>query len=82
MSTDYARSGENHIPVQSDDAPVEDPIDEGTADSDQQLVKDDNEAIDKSNIVEGRTRGAGPKGGYSEPDEDDLPVEVKEGKEV
>lgn len=37
MSTDYARSGENHIPVQSDDAPVEDPIDEGTADSDQQL---------------------------------------------
>lgn len=45
-------------------------------------MKDDNEAIDKSNIVEGRTRGAGPKGGYSEPDEDDLPVEVKEGKEV
>ena len=35
---DYkSRTGQSHIPVQSDDAPVEDPIDANTADSDQQL---------------------------------------------
>lgn len=41
------------------------------------LERDDNEAIDKSNIVEGRTRGAKPDGGsYREPgDEEALPSE-------
>ncbi|KAL8972653.1 MAG: hypothetical protein Q9183_000431 [Haloplaca sp. 2 TL-2023] len=35
---------------------------------------DDADAIDKSNIVGGRTRGAAPTGGYSEPgDEEGLP---------
>ena len=34
--------------------------------------KDDNEAIDKSNIVEGRTRGAAKSGGaYREPGDDE-----------
>ena len=39
------------------------------------LVRDENEAIDKSNIIEGeRTRGAKPSGGYREPgDEEGLP---------
>lgn len=39
--------------------------------------RDDNEAIDKSNIVEGRTRGAKPEGGsYREPgDSEALPAE-------
>lgn len=39
--------------------------------------RDDNEAIDKSNIVEGRTRGAKPEGGsYREPgDSEALPSE-------
>ena len=38
------------------------------------VAKDDNEAIDKSNIISGRTRGAGPSGGYTEPgDEEGLP---------
>jgi Histone chaperone domain CHZ len=37
-------------------------------------AKDDNEAIDQSNIIEGRTRGAKPSGGYTEPgDEEGLP---------
>ena len=35
---DYAsRTGQNFIPVQKDEAPVEDPIDPETADSDEQL---------------------------------------------
>jgi hypothetical protein len=39
------------------------------------LVRDDTEAIDESNIVSGRTRGATqPKGTYTEPgDEEGLP---------
>ncbi|EPE36504.1 hypothetical protein GLAREA_08667 [Glarea lozoyensis ATCC 20868] len=65
------------IPVQSDDAKIEDPIDAEVADSDQQLVKDDKEAIDQSNIISGgRTRGAKPEGTYQEPgDEEGLPEE-------
>ncbi|KAI1081883.1 hypothetical protein F5B20DRAFT_578662 [Whalleya microplaca] len=76
---DYvSRSGHKgeQIPVQSDDDRIEDPIDGATADSDEQLARDDNEAIDKSNIVKGRTRGAKPNhGGYREPGDDEgLPV--------
>lgn len=38
------------------------------------IEKDDKEAIDQSNVVEGRTRGAAPKGGYKEPgDTEGLP---------
>jgi hypothetical protein len=36
------------------------------------VARDDNEAIDKSNIIEGeRTRGAKPSGGYREPGDDE-----------
>ncbi|KAL8923968.1 MAG: hypothetical protein Q9172_002895 [Xanthocarpia lactea] len=75
VDNDYAsRTGQNQIPVQKDEAPVEDPIDPATADSDQALEQDDKEAIDKSNVVGGRTRGAKPSGGYAEPgDEEGLP---------
>ena len=87
---DYkSRTGQSHIPVQSDNAPVEDPIDPATADSDETLgmsacfpcpstislliytARDDNEAIDQSNIIGGRTRGAKPTGGYTEPGDDE-----------
>jgi len=63
------------IAVQSDSAPVEDPIDANTADSDAQLDGDEKEAIDKSNIIGGgKTRGAKPTGTYQEPgDEEGLP---------
>ncbi|KAF2708200.1 hypothetical protein K504DRAFT_534838 [Pleomassaria siparia CBS 279.74] len=58
IDDDYvSRPGQNEIKVQKDSAPVEDPIDPNTADSDAQLAKDDKDAIDSSNIVEGRTRG-------------------------
>lgn len=101
IDNDYkSRTGQSHIPVQSDTAPVEDPIDPATADSDETLgdyllslsdslsllllafrrkadiiiAKDDSDAIDKSNIIGGRTRGAKPSGGYKEPgDEEGLP---------
>ncbi|KAF4823617.1 hypothetical protein CGCSCA5_v001665 [Colletotrichum siamense] len=55
------------IRVQADDAKVEDPIDPQTADSDQQLERDDKEAIDKDNIIDERTRSAKPSGTYREP---------------
>ncbi|KAF2748191.1 hypothetical protein M011DRAFT_486050 [Sporormia fimetaria CBS 119925] len=71
---DYvSRSGQKQsaIPVQADEAPVEDPIDAATADSDEQLARDDAEAIDTSNIVKPRTRGATKKAGtYREPDDE------------
>ena len=99
QDNDYkSRTGQSHIPVQSDDKAVEDPIDAATADSDETLgkpfphapidfmilrsfdvtnvtaAKDDAEAIDQGNVVEGRTRGAKPSGGYKEPgDEEGLP---------
>uniref|UniRef100_A0A8H7NF16 Histone chaperone domain-containing protein n=1 Tax=Bionectria ochroleuca TaxID=29856 RepID=A0A8H7NF16_BIOOC len=67
--------GEN-IGVQADSDPVEDPIDAEVADTDEQLARDDAEAIDKDNILKGdRTRNAGkPSGTYAEPgDEEGLP---------
>ncbi|KAI4257424.1 MAG: hypothetical protein LQ352_001660 [Teloschistes flavicans] len=75
IDNDYtSRTGQYQIPVQKDEAPVEDPINPDTADSDQTLAQDDKEAIDQSNIVGGRTRGAKPPGGYKEPgDEEGLP---------
>ena len=40
QDNDYkSRTGQYHIPVQSDDKPVEDPIDAATADSDETLGK-------------------------------------------
>ncbi|KAH7329458.1 hypothetical protein B0I35DRAFT_474062 [Stachybotrys elegans] len=74
-----SRSGTKHepMPVQSDNAKVEDPIDENVADTDEQLARDDAEAIDKSNIVGERTRGAKPTGTYREPgDEEGLPSDT------
>jgi len=76
QDNDYkSRPGQSTIPVQSDDAPVEDPVDPETADSDEQLERDDKEAIDKSNIIDERTRGAAKSdGAYREPgDEEGLP---------
>ena len=38
IDNDYSsRTGQSHIPVQKDDAPVNDPIDPDTADSDETL---------------------------------------------
>lgn len=38
MDNDYkSRTGQSEIPVQSDDKPIEDPINADTADSDEQL---------------------------------------------
>ncbi|KAL9613909.1 MAG: hypothetical protein Q9167_001587 [Letrouitia subvulpina] len=65
------------IPVQGDNVNVEDPIDVNTANSDAQLAQDDADAIDQSNVIGSRTRGAKPTTGYSEgPDEDDLPEQT------
>ncbi|KAI1323546.1 hypothetical protein F5Y16DRAFT_383496 [Xylariaceae sp. FL0255] len=71
-----SRSGTKHEPigVVSDQERIEDPIDDRKADTDEQLVKDDNDAIDESNIIDERTRGAAPQQGYREPgDEEGLP---------
>jgi len=74
QDNDYqSRTGQDQIPVQADDKPVEDPIDPATADSDEQLNRDDAEAINKDNIIDERTRHAKPEGSYREPgDEEGL----------
>ncbi|KAH8652681.1 hypothetical protein BGZ60DRAFT_533544 [Tricladium varicosporioides] len=64
----------SEVPVVKDGAKVEDPIDGAIADGDVQLERDDNEAINKNNIIGSRTRNAKPDGGYTEPgDEEGLP---------
>ncbi|KAI0473712.1 hypothetical protein GGR56DRAFT_676189 [Xylariaceae sp. FL0804] len=65
------------VPVVSDQERIEDPVDEAKADTDAQLDRDDADAIDESNIISGRTRGAAPRtGGYREPgDEEGLPAD-------
>ncbi|KAF2843710.1 hypothetical protein M501DRAFT_1013048 [Patellaria atrata CBS 101060] len=74
---DYvSRSGQSTIPVQKDDAPVEGPYDDpAAADSDEMLERDEKDAIDQSNVINDRTRGATKqKGTYAEPgDEEGLP---------
>ncbi|RGP72342.1 hypothetical protein FLONG3_6826 [Fusarium longipes] len=74
-----SRPGEKEQPiaVQADSDRVEDPIDAETADTDAQLERDEKDAIDKSNIIEERTRGATQPGGtYEEPgDEEGLPTD-------
>ncbi|GKZ63443.1 hypothetical protein AnigIFM60653_004050 [Aspergillus niger] len=69
----------NQVPVARDQAPYEDPVQPPYSNTDQQLAQDEDEAIDQSNVIPGRTRGAKPqtRNQYSEgPDEDDLPDEV------
>jgi len=70
---DYvSRTGQKDgpIPVQSDSAAVEAGgyEDASKADSDQQLQADDRDAIDQSNIIDSRTRGAAKN--YREPGDD------------
>lgn len=74
---DYiSRTGQSEIPVQRDGAKVEAGgyEDSATADSDAQLQRDESDAIDKSNIIDSRTRGAAKSAGtYTEPgDEEGL----------
>lgn len=74
---DYAsRTGQSTIPVQRDGQAVEAGgyEDADVADSDAQLQRDDADAIDKSNIIDSRTRGAAKSSGtYQEPgDEEGL----------
>ncbi|GLI78504.1 hypothetical protein PoHVEF18_006822 [Penicillium ochrochloron] len=75
MADDYVTNDQD-IPVQDDIQDVDDPIDEGMANSDQQLATDEKEAIDRSNIIKERTRHAKPQtdNGYNEgPSEEELP---------
>ncbi|PYH94934.1 hypothetical protein BO71DRAFT_378456 [Aspergillus ellipticus CBS 707.79] len=67
------------IPIQDDDDVFEDPMQPPFSNTDQQLAQDENEAIDQSNVIPGRTRGAKPqtRNQYSEgPEEDDLPDDI------
>ncbi|KAI4613014.1 hypothetical protein J4E90_000186 [Alternaria incomplexa] len=75
MDNDYkSRTGQTEIPVQNDEAPVEATEYTNGGDSDAQLERDEKDAIDKSNILDERTRGATKKSGtYTEPgDEEGL----------
>ncbi|CDM30857.1 hypothetical protein DTO013E5_497 [Penicillium roqueforti] len=67
------------VPVQGDEQPFDDPIQPPYSNSDQQLERDENEAIDNSNVLKGdRLRHAKPRTSnrYNEgPGEHDLPAE-------
>ncbi|OTA59747.1 hypothetical protein K449DRAFT_436006 [Hypoxylon sp. EC38] len=67
-----ARKDNAGIPVLKDDDNVEDPINPKEADSNKQLERDEAEAIDKTNVLKERTRGANPGGAYTEPTDEDL----------
>ncbi|KAL5120672.1 hypothetical protein ACEQ8H_001421 [Pleosporales sp. CAS-2024a] len=77
VDNDYkSRTGQSEIPVQSDDAAIEATEYDNGGDSDRQLEKDEADAIDKSNILNERTRGATKKAGtYTEPG-DEVEVDV------
>ncbi|KAJ3577144.1 hypothetical protein NPX13_g3418 [Xylaria arbuscula] len=61
------------VPVVGDEASIEDPIQPEEADSDQQLARDENDAIDKSNIVNDRLRSdKPPKGALREPADEEI----------
>ncbi|KAK5169677.1 uncharacterized protein LTR77_005655 [Saxophila tyrrhenica] len=74
-----SRTGQKQaeIPVQKDSDAIETGVDGAKEDSDEQLERDEKDAIDKSNIVNGRTRGAAKSSGtYQEPgDEENMPKE-------
>ncbi|OAL00434.1 hypothetical protein IQ06DRAFT_144787 [Phaeosphaeriaceae sp. SRC1lsM3a] len=75
VDNDYkSRTGQSEIPVQSDEAGVEATEYDNGGDSDKQLEKDENDAIDTNNILDERTRVAGKKAGsYAEPgDEEEV----------
>lgn len=77
VDNDYqSRSGQQQygIPVQKDEAPIEDTEYDNGGDSDEQLARDEKDAIDETNILNERTRGATKeKGTYTEPgDEEGL----------
>jgi hypothetical protein len=67
----------DQLPVQADQEDYDDPFQPPYSNSNEQLEEDENEAINKSNILEGdRTRHAKPQSAnrYNEgPDEEDLP---------
>ncbi|KAF2033628.1 hypothetical protein EK21DRAFT_58318 [Setomelanomma holmii] len=73
VDDDYkSRTGQSAIPVQGDGAAIESTEYDNGGDSDEQLAKDDNEAIDESNILDERTRGATKKAGtYTEPSDEE-----------
>jgi len=82
----YKSKSKEPIPVVADDEGIEDPVRPERADSDEQLGEpvpqqgsasilididqDEKDAIDKSNIIEERTRGAKPTGTYKEPSDE------------
>ncbi|PWY70182.1 hypothetical protein BO70DRAFT_365481 [Aspergillus heteromorphus CBS 117.55] len=79
----YARETQpslrDQIPLQGDEDVIEDPMQPLFSNTDQRLAQDEDEAIDQSNAISGRTRGAKPqaRNQYDEgPDEDDLPDDV------
>ncbi|KAH8690214.1 hypothetical protein BGW36DRAFT_351353 [Talaromyces proteolyticus] len=69
------------LPVQKDGVDYDDPVQPPYSNSDEQLADDENEAIDKANMLPGdRLRHARPRGNYSEgANEDELPQAVREG---
>ncbi|CRG87599.1 hypothetical protein PISL3812_04618 [Talaromyces islandicus] len=77
VDSSYNTKKSERTPVQADSRPYDDPFKPPQSNSDQQLERDEHEAIDKSNILGGsRLRRSKPQttNRYNEgPDEDDVP---------
>ncbi|CAO2647982.1 Nn.00g089040.m01.CDS01 [Neocucurbitaria sp. VM-36] len=73
VDNDYqSRTGQSEIPVQRDEATVESTEYDNGGDSDEQLAKDEKDAINEDNIIDERTRGAAKEAGsYAEPDDEE-----------
>ncbi|KAI1124822.1 hypothetical protein F5Y10DRAFT_21681 [Nemania abortiva] len=79
-TTSGGRGGNtDSVPVVNDNTAVEDPIATDTADSDKQLERDEEEAIDKDNIIKDRLRDNKPKpGALREPSDSELGLAEEE----
>ncbi|RYC56890.1 hypothetical protein CHU98_g9331, partial [Xylaria longipes] len=67
------RGDDGPIDVVRDEANIEDPVSSRDADSDQQLAKDEKEAIDQSNVIKSRLRGNEPRrGAMAEPSDEKM----------
>ncbi|KAH8732554.1 hypothetical protein GQ44DRAFT_735426 [Phaeosphaeriaceae sp. PMI808] len=73
VDDDYqSRTSQSEIPVQRDGAAIESTEYGNGGDSGKQLEKDEADAIDRSNILDERTRGATKKAGtYTEPSDEE-----------
>ncbi|KAK4184359.1 hypothetical protein QBC35DRAFT_525564 [Podospora australis] len=66
------KNDEASVPVVDDTEPLPEAYQDGEADSDKQLERDEKEALDQDNVIKERTRHAKPTGTYQEPSDEQM----------